>query len=265
MVEVTQLTQGFAESATRTAQTTTLIMVLLLFLFLIFGIIAFFIYKAKFNIDVIYMPMNDEPMMTGLKARDYFTGKGKDYRFKIWGAKRLKLKYNEEAIEPQHITIHKTTKGKIRRLMWMTSDSSGMLIPSKVIPDLVSQTIKRIDDSGKEVSETIVSRILRAKYTDIDVSWIQVEKDKWVNIFRPKDKQMMWMFIVIAVLMTLCLGGFLWGVNKNAKVADTNLAIASEQSRSNALLAETLCVVTQKCLNQTVGGVQQPFNSIITT
>jgi hypothetical protein len=265
MVEVTQLTQGFAESAARSGQVTAFIMIILLFLFLIFGIIAFFIYKAKFNIDVIYMPMNDEPMMTGLKARDYFTGKGKDYRFKIWGAKKLKLKYNEEAIEPQHISIHKTTKGKIRRLLWMTSDTSGMLIPSKVVPDLVTQVVRRINEEGKEVEEKIVSRVLRAKYTDIDVSWLQMEKDKWINIFRPKDKQMMWMFIVIAVLMTLCLGGFLWGVNKNANVSETNLAIATQQSNSNALLAETLCVVTQKCLNNTVGGVQQPFNSIITT
>lgn len=265
MVEVSTITDGFANSAAQATQTGGLIMLIILCMMIIFGIVGFIIYKRKFDIDVIYMPMNDEPMMTGLKARDYFTGKGKDYRFKIWGAKRLKIKYNEEAIEPQHITIHKTTNGKIKRLMIMTSDSSGMMIPSKIVPDLVSQIVHRIDAEGKEVKETIVSRVLRAKYTDIDVSWLQMEKDKWTNIFNPKSKEIMWMFIIIAVLMVLCLGGFLWGVNKNAKVAETNAGIASEQARSNALIAETLCVITEKCLNSTVGGVQQPFNSIITT
>jgi len=266
MVEVTQFTQGFTQGVSNTTATAGLIMIIILLFLLIGGIIAFFIYKRKFNIDVIYLPFNDEPMMTGLKARDYFTGKGKDYRLKIWGARRLKIKYNEEAIEPSHITIHKTTNGKIKRLMWMTSDSSGMLIPSRVVPDVVVQSVTRLDGDGKEVVEKVSSRVLRAKYTDNDVSWLAMEKEKWSNIFRPKDKQIMWMFIIIAVLMVLCLGGFLWGVNKNGEVAETNLAIASEQARSNGLLAETICVVTEKCLNSTVDGrPQQPFNTIITT
>lgn len=265
MVEVSQFTDGFAQSAAQTTQTATLIMLLLLVMGLIIGIIAFFLYKKKFDIDVIFIPNNEEPMMTGLKGRDYFTGKGKDYRFKIWGAKRLKLKYNEEAIEPQHITIHKTTNGKIRRLLWMTADSTGMLIPTRIEPTLVSQVIKSIDDEGKEVTQTVTSKVLRAKYTDIDVSWIQMEKDKWTNIFNPKGKEIMWMFVIICVAMLLCLGGFLWGVNKNAKIAETNAAIATEQARSNALIAESLCVITEKCLNSTVTGVGQPFNTIITT
>jgi len=266
MVEISQFTEGFAQSASAATNATGLIMIIILLMMLIAGMIAFFVYRSKFNIDVIYLPFNDEPMMTGLKARDYFTGKGKDYRLKIWGARRLKIKYNEEAIEPSHITIHKTTNGKIKRLMWMTSDSSGMLIPSRVVPDIVVQTVTKIDEAGKEVTEKVSSRVLRAKYTDNDVSWLAMEKEKWSNIFRPKDKQMMWMFVIIAVLMVLCLGGFLWGVNKNAQVADTNLEIANQQAQSNALLADTLCVVTEKCLNSTTTGrPQQSFNSIITT
>jgi hypothetical protein len=265
MVEVTELTAGFAQGASNATATAGIIMIIILLFMVIGGILAFFIYKKKFNIDVIYLPFNDEPMMTGLKARDYFTGKGKDYRLKIWGARRLKIKYNEEAIEPSHITIHKTTNGKIKRLMWMTSDSSGMLIPSKVVPDIVVQTVTKINEEGKEVTEKVSSRVLRAKYTDNDVSWLAMEKEKWSNIFRPKDKQMMWMFVVIAVLMVMCLGGFLWGVNKNAQVAETNLAIAGEQARSNGLLAETICVVTEKCINNTNPQTGIPFNTIITT
>lgn len=265
MVEVTQFTDGFVQSAQASGQMIFFVMTILLLLGVVMGVIAFMLYKRKFNIDIIYIPFNDEPIMTGLKARDYFVN-GKDYRFKIWSAKRHKIKYNEEAIEPVHVRIHKTADGKIRRLIWMTSDSSGMLIPANLKPDLVTQVFKKISDDGKEFEEKVTSRVIRAKYTDNDVSWLAMEKDKWINIFRPKDKQMMWIFVVMCVLMLLTVGAFLWGVKKNADVADTNLVIASEQARSNALMVESLCVITQKCLNSTNSGQPgQPFNTIITT
>jgi hypothetical protein len=131
---------------------------------------------------------------------------------------------------------------------------------------MIVQSVTRIGEDGREFTEKISSRVLRAKYTDNDVSWLAMEKEKWTNIFRPKDKQIMWMFVVIAVTMVLSLGGFLWGVNKNADVAESNLAIASQQATSNAIIAETLCVITEKCLNNTESrGIQQPFNTIITT
>lgn len=264
MVEVQTMIAGVGAGAAQSANTAFFFMILFLLMGIVAGIIAFFVYRSRFNIDIIIMPFNGQPTLTGVKARDYFV-KGKDYRFKIWAAKRLKLKYNEEAIEPSQVTIHKTANGKVRRLIFMSMDSSGMLVPITVQPETLAYTLRKIGDDGKEVETLVKTSVVRAKYGDVDEAWGSVEKDKWTSIFRPKDAQMMWGFIVICALVVLALGGFLWGVNKNAEVAETNQQIASEQARSNALIVETLCVITEKCLNSTNPQTGQPFNSIIVT
>lgn len=264
MVEVSTMFAGVTTGAQQAAGTATMIMMLLFLLAVIGGIIALFVYKSKFNIDIVIVPFNDQPVLTGLKARDYFV-KGKDYRFKIWGAKRLKIKYNEESIEPSNISIHKTASGKVRRLIWMTQDSTGLLVPMKMKPEMITYTLRKLDDKGVEVIETVRSPVLQAKYGDVDEAWSSVETSKWTNIFKPQDKTVTWMLVIIAVLMVLSIGANLWGVNKNAQVSETNLQIASEQARSNALMVESLCVITEKCLNSTQAPRGQPFNSIIVT
>lgn len=264
MVELNTFIDGAKQGAGQAANTTFFILLLFLLLAIIGAAMAFIIYKKKFNIDIIIIPFNGQPTLTGIKARD-FSGKGKAYRFKIWSAKRLKLKYNEEAIEPSQISIHRTANGRVRRLIFMSMDSTGMLVPITVQPETVVYTLRKINTEGKEVEEIVKSNIIRAKYGDVDEAWSSVEGDKWTSLFRPNDKQFMWGFIILCVLIVLALGGFLWGVNKSAEVAESNLAIAQEQARSNGLLAETLCVVTQKCLNNTDARTGQPFNSLIVT
>lgn len=264
MVEVNTLIAGATSGAAQSANVTFFFMLLFLLLAVVFGIIAFFVYKAKFNIDLIIIPFNGQPTLTGVKARDYFV-KGKDYRFKIWAAKRLKLKYNEESIEPSQISIHKKANGKVRRLIFMSMDSSGMLVPITVMPETLAYTLRKIGDDGKETEELVKTTVARAKYGDVDEAWGSVEKDKWTSLFRPNDKQFMWGFVILCCLVVLALGAFLWGINKNAEVAESNLAVASQQARSNALMVESLCVITEKCVNSTNPSTGQPFNSIIVT
>ena len=265
MVEVNTLVANAAQGAQQTASTFTLVMLIILLGGIIGGIVFYFVYKSKFNIDVILVPFNDQPILTGLKARDYFV-KGKDYRFKIWSAKRHKIKYNEESIEPSQITIHKTANGKIRRLIFMTQDSNGLLVPMKVRPENLTYVVKKIDEkTGENREETVKTAVLQAKYGDVDEAWSSVEQDKWSNIFKPRDSQLLWGFVILCVLVVLALGGFLWGVNKNAEVAETNMAIVQEQAKSSALVIEAICIATEKCLNSTNPSTGQPFNSIIVT
>jgi len=264
MVDSSTISTGldqFGQQANQAATAGAFFMLVVLLGLLFVGIIAFFIYKRSFNIDIIFVPFNDQPVMTGLKGKDYFTGKGKEYRFKIWSARRHKIKYNEEAVEPNHITIHKTINGKIRRLIWMGSDSNGMLVPIKITPDVLKYTVKTIDDEGRERSDEVSTRVLKAKYNDVDVSWLQMERNKWSTIFKNQDKMVFWGLIIVGFIMLLALGSFMWGVNKNAEVAETNQLIATEQAKSNALIVETICLVTEKCLN--TSSTTQSFNSVI--
>jgi multisubunit Na+/H+ antiporter MnhB subunit len=249
-----------------TAQATSqagLLFMLVLCGLIIVSILGFFLYRRKFNIDIIHIPSNGQPVLTGLKGRDYFTGKGKEYRFKIWRAKSHKIKYSEESVKPADITVHKLVNGKLRRLMWTSTDSNGNLVPIKVSPELMSYEIKRIDDKGVEQTEVVKTTVLRSKYSDVDVSWLQMGRDKWAHIFKNEDKMIFWGLIIVGLIMLLALGSFLWGVNKNAEIATTNQEIAGEQAKSNALLVETLCIITEKCANST--GTTTPFNSIIST
>jgi len=143
----------------------------------------------------------------------------------------------------------------------MGSDSNGMLVPIKLTPDVMQYSVKRIDDDGKEQTEIVSTRVLKAKYNDVDVSWLQMERNKWSTIFKNQDKMVFWGLIIVGFIMLLALGSFMWGVNKNAEVAETNQLIAIEQAKSNALIVDTLCLITEKCLNSTT--TTQSFNSVI--
>jgi hypothetical protein len=266
MTDVTATLSTFGQSTANTLSTAGFFMVLILLLLVFMGIILFFVYKSKFNIDVVYVPFDGAPIMTGLKARDYFTGKGQEFRFKIWSAKRLKIKYREEAISPTLIQTVKTPNGRVKRLLWVTADSEGMLVPATVRPEMIVNISKKIDPvTGHEKTEENKSYVLKAKYTDLDEAWAQQETDKWGKLFNTTGKEQLWTLIIVCVCLILALGGFIWGINKNAQVAAANAESSSQISQASASIAELTCLLTEKCISDDRGTPTQPFNRLIVT
>lgn len=230
---------------------------LILILLAIVGFIAFVIYRKSFNIDIILTRFGTGPdFRTGFKGKMYLTGKSNEYRFKIWNAKKHKLLYNKEAINPEDIYQHEDATKKVKQLLFLGYNSEGYLVPLRLTPEEYLYQKNEYDASGKIIgTKTYKTNVIKSQYQQVDVAWFATETEKWKNLFRPIDNNQMWMLIVVAVVVVLALGAFMYNSHLTAKATENFAGAAKTIADAVTLLANNGTMP--------VGTAAQPLNTVI--
>jgi len=249
-------TAAISSTASTTGFTLFILLTVITIVLTIGLAIAFMLYKRTFNIDVFVMKYNDNgvEVNAGLRGKIYIKGEGTAARFKIWGAKRHKILYHEEAIQPENI-YNQIIGNRVKRIIFMSPDSEGFLHPLKVTPEVITLKTKVYNKEKQEEEEVIEQRkVLKSTYTALDNAWLQTEAEKYNNMFDTRSAAEKWGFIIIVIVLIITLVAFLWVAHKVS-------ANSAQMAEASQLLAETVQIVYQ---NQT--GIQQntPFIRTIT-
>lgn len=250
MVDTALMMQQFTQGAAQGGFIALIILVLIA----LFGLIGFVVYRNSFKVDVIIVRLgNGAPFKTGLKGKFYIKGKGNEYRFKIYQSKKHKLLYNQEAVTPENVTQEENSKGQIRQLVILSPDDEGYLTPMRLTPEVYSYKKMVFNKDTNTPEEKIVKTpVLKAKYGSVDVAWFGTESAKYKEMFDTRTLWDKWGLIIVACVMLLTLGAFMWNSNKMADVA-VHLDSAS-QVISTALM---------HVANNGTAVTTQPINSVI--
>lgn len=222
-----------------------IVVILILFLAIAGFGIGYLFYVRSFNIDVILVRFaNGTDIRTGLKAKVIMSGKegeGKDMRLKIFGAKKHKIQYNEEAINPDDLYSVETPGGRIKRMLFMGIDSEGKYVPLSIKPEMYTYIRDKKDQLGNKIGEEKYSTpVLRANYKMVDVAWYQTQVQKFKHLFQKPDSMHMWMLIIVSVVIVFCLIAFMYNTHKTTQAME-QVALASESiARATQALATNL-------------------------
>lgn len=261
MVEIGSTMSGIAQGASATTAQLAWYSVIGLCLFLIAAIVAFLIYRKSFNVDIIIVRnSNGVDFITGLKGKFYIKGKlPNEYRFKIWGAKKRKLLYNEEAIKPENVfSVEDSKTNKIKRLVILSPNKEGFLFPYKFSPKTYEEVREILLSDGitKQLRKTETT-VIEGEYGSVDVSWLQGEAAKFREIFDGRGFFDKWGTIIILIGMILVAGALVWAAYKFA-AASTNMSavLDAQMEMTNAIL---------RTINGTgvPSSAGQPINTII--
>ncbi len=253
MVDTTAVLQSFSDGVSQGS----FILLIVLLLAVLFGLIGLILYKRSFKVDIIIVRLgNGAQFKTGLKGKFYIKGKGNEYRFKIFQARKHKLLYNEEAVTPENTTQEENFRGQIKQLVILSPNDQGYLTPMKLTPEMYSYQKKEFykDTTGaeKEKIVTVSTPVLKAKYGSVDVAWFATESNKYREMFDTRTLWDKWGLIIVACVMLLTLGAFMWNTSKNVEVAQS-LAVSAE------VIRDALMHVAQNGTAITT----QPINSIV--
>lgn len=247
---------NLATSAGEAASTIGLYSLILFIFAAIIGVIAFLIYKKSFNVDImIIRNANGTDVHVGLKGKFYLKGKNNEYRFKIWGAKRHKLLYNEEGIKREDVYIVMDTKTKKNRDMVILSpNTEGFLVPLKVQPRIYEELYDVLQPDGSNIKEVKRSAVLKSEYGSVDVSWLQSEAAKFKDLFDDRAFLDKWGTLLILIGMILVTGGLIYVAYQFGKSAENMAFVLDSQSQLISAILNS---------NSTSIQLTQPINTII--
>lgn len=260
MVDATGIGSGFVQGAAATSAALGWYSLIGLCLVLIAAIVAFIIYKKGFNVDVIIIRnANGTDFVTGLKGKFYLKGKvPNEYRFKIWGAKRNKILYNEENISPEHVfSVEDAQTKKVKRLVILSPNQDGFLFPYKLKPEIYEEINEVLLSDGitKQLRKKVTS-VIKGEYGPVDVSWLQGEAQKFREIFDGRTFFDKWGAIIILIGMILVAGSLVYVAHKFGVASENMSAVLDAQLEMTNTILRTI--------NGTgVPAQGQPINTII--
>lgn len=229
--------EGLLEQFASGSIMVTIYFMLFLFLAVVGGIVGFIIYKGTFKVKVNIYTLKESgiALKTGLKGKFYIRGKANNHkRFKIWGAKRHKLLYNEENITEDFIYLAEEN-GKLVQTINFAPDSEGFLTPLKIKPRMYEENV--LDAEGN-VEKVIKTTVLTSEYGIQDVAWNQSENEKWLDLFGNRDKTLQWILIVLCIVAAVAIACVLYIIYKTGQ----HQAVITESSQ---VLAESCFLLIQ--------------------
>lgn len=233
--------------------------VILIGIIAIVGLIVFLIYRKTFNVDVIIVKTaNGVDFTTGHRGKFYIKGKSNEYRFKIWGARRNKLLYNEEGISTKFVnTVEDIKTKKNRKMIFLSPNSDGFLIPLSVKPETYIEAYEvLLSDGVTKQPRKKETHVLKSEYGAVDVSWLESEATKLLNLFDTRGFLDKWGTIIILIGMILVSGALLFTAYKFMAASDNMTEVLKSQSQ----LIETIARAQNATNNINIG---QPINTII--
>lgn len=233
--------------------------VILIGVLAIVGLIVFLLYKKTFNVDVIIVrTANGVDFTTGHKGKFFIKGRSNEYRFKIWAAKKNKLLYNEEGISPKFVNgVEDATTKKNRKMIFLSPNSDGFLIPLSVKPETYIEAYEvLLADGVTKQPRKKETHVLKSEYGAVDVSWLESEATKLLNLFDTRSFIDKWGTIIILIGMILVAGALVFTAYKFMAASDN----MTEVLRSQSQLIETIARAQNATNNVNIG---QPINTII--
>lgn len=177
-----------------------LIAVIIFGLLVIGFAVGFMLYVRTFNVDVIIARFgNGTDFRTGLKGK-FILKKNKDgtkeWRFKIYNAKKHKLLYNEESINPENI-YHHEIKGRVGKMIYLGENSQGYLVPLDIKPQVYRYKQPVLNDEGKPIGEKEVeTHVLKSAYSHVHTAWLSADREKIKQLYKKDDNMLLWMMLL---------------------------------------------------------------------
>lgn len=259
MADMSMIAENSLRTVSDVTYTASWFSIILIGLCLIVGLIAYIIYKKGFNVDVIIVRnSNGVDFTTGLKGKFFIKGKSNEYRFKIWGAKKNKLLYNQEAISPKFVnSVEDAVTKKNRKMIFLSPNTEGFLIPLSVKPEIFEEAFEvLLSDGVTKQQRKKVSHVLKSEYGAVDVSWLEAEAQKLLALFDTRGFLDKWGTIIILIGMVLVAGALLFTAYKFIAASENMTLVLQSQGQ----IIETI-LRAQNSTNTLIAG--QPINTII--
>jgi len=241
-----------------------IIAVIIIGLAIIGGCIGFMLWRRTFNIDVIIVRFgNGTDFRTGLKGK-FILKKNKDgtkeWRFKIYNAKKHKLLYHQESISPENI-YHHEIRGRVGKMIYLAENSEGYLVPMEIKPKVYTYTQPVLDDNGKPVKDesgkikeqTIETHVLKSAYSHVHTAWLSADREKIKQLYKKDDNMLLWMMLLFGFCFAVMVIAILYNGHKTTQAME-QFAIGSQS------IADAMRYLGANMTNATQS---QPINTVI--
>lgn len=213
------------------------------------GLIIYFLYRKSFNVKVTILDNSKAKtvgiIQDGLRGKMYQTRPG-EFRFKIFNARRHKIRYNQESITPEDFYMLRLKNNKVKMCLYMAYDSEGQLIPARF--ESIIHRKQVLDEKGNFVKDKngnnvfVENASITALVKPVDVAWFYKEYDKESEIFDARSAFDKWGWLVLTICLILVLGAFLY---TSYKFSDAAKSLAD----SSAILAKAAVYQNTSFLN----------------